>query len=110
LEYRLLVVDEDDFVSGSELVDVFPLNNQADGYINQLQLKKNIVNASYPPLPQFQSPFATTLPVQTIKSITLSWIYDMTPRLEGFVIYRGVTGGHLIEYRTIPQDDIPIVL
>lgn len=106
LEYRLLVVDEDDFVSGSELVDVFPLNNQADGYINQLQLKKNIVNASYPPLPQFQSSIAATLPHQTIKSITLSWVYDLNPRLEGFVIYRGVTGGHLIEYRTIPKDDM----
>ncbi len=106
LEYRLLVTDMDDMVTGSETIEAFPINSQADGYINEFKLKQASTPTPLPPLSQFQSQIANQLPASSNHSIKLSWLYDNTPRLDGFTIYRGVTGGHLIEYTTVPKDDL----
>jgi len=108
MEYRLLVTDQDDMVTGSEVVEAFPINSLPDGYINQFQLEQNSNSTPLPPLPPFQSAIANQLPAssQVNHSITLSWVYDNNPRLQGFTIYRGITGGHMIEYRNIPKKDL----
>lgn len=108
LEYRLMVIDQEDLVTSSEVITAFPMNNQSDGYINQLKVRLSSTPVSLPPLSQFQSPVMGQLPTETKNSIVLSWVYDLTPRLEGFILYRGLTGGHLIEYRTVPKKDLII--
>lgn len=106
LEYRLMVVDLDNLISSSEIITAFPFNNQPQGFINQLQIELDSSPGSLPALPQFQSDAGLSLPLGTNNSLSLSWIYNLTPKLESFVVYRGITGGHLIEYRTIPLSDI----
>jgi len=106
MEYRLLVTDQDDMVTGSEVMESFPLNSQADGYINEFKLDQSSTPAPLPPLSQFQSPIGNQLPASFNHSVKLSWIYDNTTRLDGFTIYRGVTGGHLIEYRTVHKSEL----
>ncbi|MEM9546234.1 MAG: hypothetical protein AAGA77_09675 [Bacteroidota bacterium] len=108
LEYRLMVTDLDDMVTGSEVVEAFPINSMADGYINDFKLEKKSVPAPLPPLSPFQTQTGNQLPTQMNHTVRLSWIYDDSPRLDGFTIYRGVTGGQLIEYRTVPKDDLEI--
>lgn len=106
LEYRLLVTDQDDLVTGSETIEAFPINSLADGYINDFKLDQTSTPTPLPPLSQFNSTLGNQLPAGANHSVKLSWVYDNNARLQGFTIFRGVTGGHLIEYRSIPKSDL----